>query len=102
MMGREAGVRVQTPGLSPCDGSGAGVCALVRGELSGSLASARLGGRGRKRVLALPTRAGGFCGRLGAGREGSTESPPPPRPGCLLTDETVTVLKQFGQKDFKL
>lgn len=28
--------------------------------------------------------------------------PPPPQPGCLLTDETVTVLKQFGQKDFKL
>lgn len=58
--------------------------------------SATLGGRGRKRVLAAQGGAGDFCG--GEGSVGS----PGPRPGCLLTDETVTVLKQFGQKDFKL
>lgn len=30
------------------------------------------------------------------------QSPPQPTPGCFLTGETVTVLMQFGQKDFKL
>lgn len=41
-----------------------------------------------------------FAEGWGPGRRGHGSPPCPP--GWLLADETVTVLKQFGQRDFKL
>lgn len=83
---------VGVSGLSPCDGNCAGGCCL---RVS-SLGLATLGGWGRKWVLAAPTSARGLA------REGTQTALPTRQLGCLLTNKTVMILNQFGQKDFKL